>query len=310
MSTLVDFEDIQSAIIEKIKIPSSDGVTLARIKRDINMIYLDEVMTYKPRAWWWAEKREDVSTFTKYEEGTITVTADSTTVTFSAVVNTDLDNYYLKLEGYPDVVQISAHTSGSDTATLSKAWVNDTATGASYKVWKSQAALTSTMKEVMQVTHDRLTKPMDMVTNHKFEEYRARYPHLEGAPQICNTGDFDSDGNRVIRWYPGAWDERVHLHIIGIQEATALSADADEPLMPVEDRIVLYYGGLALAWERERNESESQKNWNLFYKKLDQMAAKSGNAPQVTEMAVDRDYLQNKRYRRYGRRGYRSFTSD
>lgn len=310
MSTLVDFEDIYSAIIETIKIPSTDGVTLARIKRDINSIYLNEVMTFKPRAWWWAELGAEVSTYEKITTGTIEVTADSTTVTFSSAPSVDLDGYYLKLSGYPDIVKITAHTAGQTTATIEKAWVNDTASGQDFKVWKDYAALPSNMKEVTIVTHDRKSTPLDAVSNAKFKETRARYPELEGAPMIYTTGDFDSDGNRIIRWYPSAWDSRVHLHISGVQEATALSAASDEPLMPVEDRIVLYYGALSLAWARERNESESNKCWNLFMQKLMQMAAKSGDAPQITELSVDRDYLQRKRYKRYGKRGYRYFTSD
>lgn len=310
MSTLVDFEDIYSAVMEKIKIPATDGVTLARIKRDVNMVYLNLVVPFKPRAWWWLEKNQNLATFAKYDTGTVTVTADSTTVTFSAVVNTDLDGYYLKLAGYPDVVKIASHTSGSATATLESAWVNESASAASYKVWKDYASLDSDMKEVTIVTHDRLHRPLDAVHNAKFAEMRARLPEYEGYPEIYTTSDFDSSGNRILRWFPACSDTRVMLHIKGVQEATALSADADEPMMPVEDRIVLYYGTLAMAWERERNESEANRAWNAFYTKLGMMAAKSGDAPQITEMRTDPDYLVRKRYRRFGRKGLRSFTRE
>jgi hypothetical protein len=308
MSALVDYEDIYTAIMEKIKIPLTDGVTLGRIKRDINMIYTNEVVNFKPRAWWWLEKNQNINTIAKYSTGTVTVTQDSTTITFSAVVNIDLDGYYLKLEGYPDIIKISAHTSGSATATLESAWMNETASDASYKVWKDYASLDSDMKEVTMVTHDRKSRPLDAQNNTKFAEIRQRMPEFEGFPEIFNTGDFDSSGNRILRWFPAANADRVTLHIKGVQEVTALSADADEPLMPVEDRIVLYYGGLALAWERERNESEANRAWQAFYVKLGQMAGKSGDAPQITEMRTDPDYLVNKRYRRFGRKGVRNFT--
>lgn len=301
---LVDFEDIYSAVLEELKIPSTDGTTLARIKRDINMIYLNEVIPFKPRAWWWLQKKEDVITYEKYDTGTLSVTEDSTTITFSSAPSISLAGYYVKLTGYPEVVKITSHTAATTTATLESAWVLATASAQDYKAWKDYIALDSDTKEVIQVTHDRMASPLAALTNVKFSEFRARYPETEGFPQYYNTGDFDSDGNRTISWYPSCWDTKVTLHINSIQEASALNLDADEPLMPVEDRIVLFYGACSRAWARERNEGEAVKNWNLFTMKLKAMAAKSGDAPQVTEMRVDSDYTINKRYRRFNRRGY------
>lgn len=310
MASLVDYEDLYTAILEELKIPSSDGTTLARIKRDINIVYLNHVIPFKPRAWWWLEQKTDITTLAKITTGTCTATADSTTITFSSAPTIDLDGYYVKFNGYPDIVKISAHTAAVATATLETAWCNDTVTAGSYKAWKDYASLPSTMKEVVVVTHDRRSVPVDAVHNAKFTEIRARYPETEGYPIIYNTGDFDSSGNRILRWFPSCWEDRVHLHVEGRQEATALSAAADEPLMPVEDRIVLFYGACSRAWARERNESEAQKNWGMFMQKLAEMAGKSGDAPQITEIATDPDYLIRKRYRRYSKRGYRNFESD
>lgn len=311
MSALVDYEDLYTAILEELKIPSTDGVTLGRIKRDINMVYLNEVVPYKPRAWWWLEKKENITTYEKITTGTVAVTKGSTTVTFSSAPATSVTGYYLKLGSQPDIIKVSAHTGGVATATLETAWPLTTVSGQSYKLWKDYASLSSTMKEVVQVTHDRISVPMDAVSNVNFSERRARYPETEGYPVIFNTGDFDASGNREIRWFPSCYENKVILHIEGRQEAPELSADADEPLMPVEDRIVLFYGACSRAWARERNESEATKNWNLFMMKLNQMAAKGGEAPAKTEMGVDPDYTANKRYRRFfqGRLG-RSWKSD
>jgi hypothetical protein len=77
---LTDFEDIYTAVCEELKVPLTDGTTLARIKRDINMIYLNHVVPYKPRSWDWLVQRENIVTYEKIETGTVTVTADSTTI--------------------------------------------------------------------------------------------------------------------------------------------------------------------------------------------------------------------------------------
>lgn len=306
--TLVDFEDLYLAILEEIKIPTSDGTTLARVKRDINMIYLNHVIPFKPRAWFWLEKKEDIVTYAKRDTGTVTVTIDSTTITFSSAPSTSLAGYYFKLTSQPDIIKIASHTAGATTATLETAWLQASGSAKAYKAWRDYAELSTTMKQVTQITHDRRSVPLDLVPNVVFDERRARYPELEGYPTIVCDGDFSTDlastQQRQIRWYPSCWDTKVMLHVTGVQEATALSADADEPLMPVEDRIVLFYGACSRAWARERNESEASKNWNLFTLKLNEMAAKGGEAPQKTHMSVDSDYTVNKRYRRYFRRGY------
>lgn len=301
---LVTFEDIYTAICEELKYQLTDGTSVARIKRDINMIYLSEVMDYKNRAWWWARQDTNISTFAKFDTGTVSLTGDSTTVTFSDAPTISLAGYYIKVTGLAHVIKISSHTASTTTATLEKAWVDDDVTGVGFKCWKDYAALPSTMKDVIQVLHDKKKFPLSAENSSAFEEKRNPYPDYEGYPQIYNTGDFDADGNRIITWYPACSDTRVILRVEGRQEAPKLNADDDEPLMPIEDRIVLFYGACSRAWARERNESEANKNWNLFLQKRNQMVGKSGGAPQTTEMVVNADYLRNKRYRRLVKRGY------
>lgn len=310
--TLVDFEDLYTSICEAIKVPITDGVTLARIKRDINMIYLDHIIPFKPRAWWWLEKKQNVTTPVKVTTGTVSVAAGGTTLTFSNGPALDLDEYYFKATGFPHIIKISAHTAAATTATLETAWPDVAVVSGAFKCWKDHASLDSDFKEITQVTHDRRSTPLDGVNNVQFEERRARYPELEGYPTIVKDGDFDSSGNRVVSWYPSCSDIKTILHVQGVQEATALDLDADEPLMPVEDRIAIFYGACSFAWARERNESEATKHWNLFTMKLTSMAAKSGIQPQITRQKPDPDYLVNKRYRRLmrGRNGSGWESSD
>jgi hypothetical protein len=311
MSTLVDFEDIYRAILGKIKIPTTDGVTLTRIKDDINMVYLDEVLPYKARAWYWAQIKENISTYEKFATGTVTATEDSTTITFDAAVADSLAGHYIKLTGYPDIIKIASHTAATDTATLEEAWINTTVTDGGFKAWRDNNPLSEDTREVLQVMQSRLGRPLTPLTTTKFEEIRGRQPELEGIPTYFTVDDFNASGERVLRWYPACHSTRMYLNVEGRVRVDALSADGDEPIIPIEDRIVLYYGGVALAWERERNETEATKNWNLFYKKLDQMAARAGHAPVVTEMRTDPDYLVRKRYRRWVKRGHgRRFESE
>ncbi len=306
---LTDFEDIYTAVCEELKVPLTDGSTLNRIKRDVNMIYINHVVPYKTRHWQWLEQKENIVTYEKIVTGTVSVIADSATITFSAAPSGSVVGYYFKLDGQPDIYKITAHTNASVTATIDKALVSVTIAGAGYTLWKDYASLSATMKSIVIVTHDRKTTPLEALTGSKLTEMRQRSPSYNGQPQYYSTGDFDAAGNLQIKWFPACSDQSVVLKVEGRQEAPALSADADEPLMPVEDRIVLFYGACSRAWSRERNDQEAGKNWTLFVAKLNEMAAKSGDAPQVVEIEVDRDYLRRKRYKRYGGGG-RRFESE
>lgn len=303
-TTLIDYQDIYTAVAEALKVPVTDTVTIGRIKRDINTIYLNEVVPFNPRAWWWLYQETTITTTTKVITGTVTLTEDSTTLTFSDAPAVSVAGYYIKVSGHPEVIKISAHTATQTGATLADAWPLADVTAGSFKAWKDYAAIPSTMKEVVQVTHSRLRMPLEAVHLSAFDERRIQFPEREGYPLLFNCADFDASDDRLLKWYPSCYDKKIILRVEGRQEAVALSADADEPLMPVEDRAVLFYGAMHMAWARERNESESNRNYNLMMAKLMQMAGKGGAAPETTEIRVSENYTVNKRYRRNYRRGY------
>ncbi len=308
---LVTFEDILNAIIRRVKIQATDGETIQRIKQDINIIYINEVVPFKPRAWHWLQKFQNVTTTERIIDGEVTVTKNSTTITFSEAPAISVADYYIKLAGYPEVIKITAHTAASTTATLEDAWPLATTSDSGYQMWKDSVSLNSDCKEVIQVTHSRKQTPMDAVNPAKFWEMRQRNPETQGWPSLYSSQDYDASGNVVLKWFPANYDNQVLLKVMYAKEVEKLDLDDDEPLMPIEDRIVLFYGALSMAWERERNESESAKAWNLFQTKLAHMAGKAGNAPQVTEMTTDPDYLTRTRYRRFsGRSRSRKWEQD
>jgi hypothetical protein len=248
--TLVDFEDLYTAIAEEVKIQLTDGATIGRIKRDINMIYLSHVIPFKPRAWWWLKKYQDVQTYAKITTGTISLVNGSVTVTFSSAPATSVQGYYLKVEGFQEIIEITAHTGGVATATLKSAWQRGTLSGQGYACWLDVAPLDTDVKEVIQVTHDKMTVPLELCSSTKFFEKRARIPDFNGYPQICMVDDFDSNGARQLRWFPSQDTTKHTMHVECVQEATRLSADADEPsdASGRQDR-TLFYGGVLQSLE-------------------------------------------------------------
>lgn len=302
---LVTFEDIYTAICETVKIQLSDGTTLERIKRYINMAYIDELMPYKPRAWWWAHMHDNVTTGRKYTTGTVSATVNSATCTFSTAPAASQAGKLIKFSAYPEIYRIASHTAATTSFTLEEVFLADAVedgevlTGLGYKIFQDRYTIDGDMSDVIQITHNKRSEPLDAYNKAEFDAMVANNPEYEGHPQCFALGDFDDNGDRYIYFYPACSDRPVHVKILGLNQVDELDGDDDEPQMPVADRIVLYYGALWMTYEQQRNESESAKNYNLFMKKMDRMAARSGEAPQKTTLEVDGNYLYNKRYQRW-----------
>lgn len=301
---LLTFEDIYTAICNEVKIPLTDEETVTRIKRDINMIYINEIVPFKQRKWDWLSGNKTIATPVVYVTGTVTVTNGDATITFSDLPSEDITGFILKIDGRPEVFNILSHDFGDTEAVeLEVDWPFDTAT-VGFKLWKDTLTLPSTFNEVIAVTHNRRATPMDIVNAAKFNETKSRFPDIQRPPEICTVNAL------TFKYFPACNTESYILNIEGRLKATALDGDNDAPLIPIEDRIVLFYGACSRAWSRERNEGEANRNWNLFMRKLNQMVARSPGASDTTEMSVDANYLRDKRYRRWNKRNARGFRVD
>ena len=87
------FSDIVSAVREQLGVQSTDTIATNKIKRLINMVYLDEVVPFK--RWRWLEKETSVMHDVYYTDNTnyATVTNDSTTVTLNNAPNVSLGSF-------------------------------------------------------------------------------------------------------------------------------------------------------------------------------------------------------------------------
>ena len=100
---------------------------------------------------------------------------------------------------------------------------------------------------------------------------------------------------RELLIYPSISSTRTSLMVDYIKSVPSLENDADEPLMPMKDRIILYYGALWLTWQRQRNPEESATNFTLFERKLSRMAGKTEDSPDKPMIVPSRIYLSQKR---------------
>lgn len=255
---LVTFGDIIDAICEQIGVQTSDTRAVNKIKRFINMKY-HELVTSK--RWTWLEKTTQIVHDEYYSTGTVALTAGSASATLSASPSVSLGsfkNYRFSPSGNNTVYTVLSHTAGSASLTLTTAYQEDTNATAGYKIWRDRIDLPTEAKETIEIWHSERTKPLDAIGSQGFRRLEAKDPKAEGCPEAYNTWDFfnpndpdpevDADRYRQTRIYPSITDHPIVLNVDYIQKAGVLENDDDEPIIPLEDRIVLYYGAGALAW--------------------------------------------------------------
>lgn len=306
--TVKDFSDIIDAVVAELKLgtstfSSTESEELNRIKRDINLVYKDEVAPYK--RWKWLQGSTNVRKDAYLNNGTVSVTPDSATITFSTAPTTSKTGYLFSVEGYNEVYTISAHTANVATATLSTTYTGALDATATYKVWTNKVNLPTDCRETVEVYHDFYQSPMEPLGLQEFRRRNSESPKLNGRPVYYTTYDFEdpstgdgeteSDRYRVMMVYPGLDQYATTIHIDYIKEVSALDVDGDEPLMPIEDRIILVYGALERAWRRARNIEEAQINRQLFERKLALMAGRIEDSFDTPVLAPQSEYMARKR---------------
>lgn len=316
---LVDFKDIQDAILEELKIQSADTTSLARIKRVINEVYINEVVPHA--RWKWLEGNYQVRFNAAYFGGTASVTPNSTTVTLSTAPSVGLGSFANQLfstNGFNEIYTIESHTAGSTTLVLSQQYLGVLDTAASFKIWTDKVNLPPDCRETVTVWHNMSQRPMEGLGQQKFRETTLRGQKAEGYPAYYFTGDYydpstsdgetESDRYRQMRVYPAINNKSVTISVDYIKEVTELSADGDEPVLPLEDRIVIKYGALKTLWRSlMRNPDEAMIAAQEYQMKIDRMSGKIEDSQDKPRIHPDSQYV---RRRRAGRYRVGSFSSD
>jgi len=309
---LLDFKDIQDSVLEQLKIPATDTTTLGRVKRDINKIYVNEVAPFQ--RWPWLVKELEIRHLAADNaDGALTasVTKGSRTVTLSGSLATSKVRFFFATDSFSEIYSISGHPAATPNIVLATEYTGETASTANFKIWVETLNLPIDCRETIDVWHDFRARMMVPTGQQKFDERRKVDQRSQELPLYYTTGDFfdpdmippETESNRVrqVRIFPALRQDDITIHVKYIQEVDALDVDGDEPVMPIEDRIVLVYGALREAWLRDRNESAAALNDSLFKDKLAKMAARYEDSTEQPRLEVDDRYM---RLRRRSRRRF------
>lgn len=313
---MITYGDILSSVREKLGIQSSDTLATNKIKRMINEVYLDEVVPFK--RWIWLEKNLQVIHNEAYDTGTVAVTVDSATITLSTAP-TGLGSfvgYRFSVSSSNQVYTIATHTANATSATITTAFQETTDATANFQIWRDRVDLPTNARETVEIWHSQRTSPLEAVGSQGFRQLEAAQPKLEGFPCFYDTWTFfdpttsgddetESDRYRQTRIYPSINTESVILNIDYIEEVTSLEDLTDEPLMPIGDRLVLFYGALALGYSAiARDEDMHDRYWAKFQQKLSRMSGNRDEGQDTPKLRPNPRYVNAIRRSRPGRRDW------
>jgi hypothetical protein len=188
--------------------------------------------------WWWLKAETTIIMQPVFKTGTIAVTQNNATVTFSSAPSDSKAGWFFKVDDWNDVFKISTHTAGNTSATLDTVYTGDTDATASFKVMKLEYDMPSDFMKMngemrqyqrtpFKVSGESERVMQDMYPLHKISSGAPhKYSFVDTNTVRFNTyGDEDGDYIRIDVDY--------------ILLPSDLADDANEPLVPKQYRHVL-----------------------------------------------------------------------
>lgn len=220
--------------------------------------------------WIWAQAASPqlLKLSAPYTTGTISLTNNSTTGTFSSAPSESLTGWYIKLDAGRDWYQISAHTAAMTSFTLDQAYIEDTGSG-NFKAVKTDYALSSTATRLvapMVCYRDNMTAMGDVERGQIYEidlnTMIRKFPRMlmnASVPdKYCVIGQSSTDTLTVrFNSYP---TEAMRVEIPYVAVAADLTDSANStPLIPFGFREVLVHGACYyLMLDKSDNKAESE----------------------------------------------------
>jgi hypothetical protein len=268
------FTLLQNALYKQTGVSATEN----QAKRSVNIALQDIHLGFAEKMPW-AERSADLVTQDEYTTGTISIDQGSTTLagtdtlwnTANAFsVNNVRVGGKLVINGSVEVYEVSAVA--SDTSlTLTSAFIKDDVSGGSYAYFEDEYALHADfLRPVDWQTFDS-NRDIDLIGR---AEFRRRYPRnkVTGKPLVATIIDHPPSGDttpvRKVRfWKPPSEAYMIPYAFITNKLAVSssgtaqanLSADTDEPILPLGFRYAIVLHALYHAYRDKSDDARSQE---------------------------------------------------
>ena len=276
-SQVTNFQDIYTDILNRARADASLTATSNQAKRYANIALHDMHLGFEYRLPW-TIRRAEIRTHDDYTTGTVSVSVGATALTGVSTLWNTANSYAqnnarttgkLLLAGGSDIYRISAV--GSDTSiTLQERYVADSAaSAATYIYYEDEYALAS---DFLRPVDFRIFSQVAEIPLMNRQEFHRAYPrpNTAGRPKLATILDLGVSGSTAlvkrVQFYPypdGVFiipydyiTANVGVTSAGV-EATLLSGDTDEPLMPLRYRHAIVFGAMYHWYRDKKNDARS-----------------------------------------------------
>lgn len=210
MSNYTTGEDLVTDILFRAGEPTDgtsdfDTVALQYLNRAYQGIWAggSELDPEIDEVWWWLTPTlEGTLTLNPViTTGTVSVTQNSTSITFSSAPASSVAGYVFKVDGHADIFYISAHTGGNAGATLDSVYTGADDTTAAYQLGQSDYAIADilTVESPMRAFQDGEREISFVAAEQMAAKWEQGQFHT-GVPQNFTILNQDSDDDFTIRF--------------------------------------------------------------------------------------------------------------
>lgn len=269
-----DFSDLYTDLSNRVRITTGVTATATIAKRYINTALIDLHIGYAERLPW-CERRANLITQPTYSTGTLTATKGSTTITGSGTAWNTANDFSitnmraggkLVINGGSEVYEISAVASDT-SATLTSKFTQTTVSGASYLYFEDEYALASDFLRPIDLRQFSTPMNIELISRTDFRKFFPRN-NVPGRPYCATILDLAFSGNTTpVRKVLFAKPPDIAYTIpytyatssLAVSSAgaaqTSLSADADEPIVPLRYRHLIVLHALK-EWYRDQKDDD------------------------------------------------------
>ena len=277
-SQVTTLSDMVTNLSNRLRLTTGVTATDTQLKTALNTALHDMHLGLDYRLPW-AERRAVLRTQDDYTTGTVTTTKGSTSITGSSTLwNTNNDFTVKNARANGRIVFSGSRTPyivssvGSDTAiTLTEKFTETSLSSATYTYYEDEYALATDFLRPIDMQRFSSEMSIDLISR---TEFRRRYPvnSTLGKPAVATILDFAPSGDTVpirrVKLAPAPNDfyqipytyVTSYLAVSSAGAAQAnLSADADEPIVPLRYRHAIILHALASLYRDKKDDTRSQE---------------------------------------------------
>lgn len=288
-SQVKTFIDMVTDLQNRVRVTTGVSATETQAKRYIN-IGLHDMHIGHGEKFWWAERSAQLVTQAQYTTGTVTTTKGSTTITGDSTLWNTANDFSVNnmrvggkiVFGGNDVYEIAAVASDT-SATLTTPFISAALSASSYIYFEDEYALDDDFLRPLDLQSFSNAAEIDLISP---QDFRRKFPrnNVTGQPIVATLTTKDPSGDvnirRRVRFYrPPAIvyiipynfvTNKLAISASGVL-ATDLSADTDEPIVPLTYRHVIVTHAL-WHWYRDKKDdaraNEVAEEWSSLLRRI------------------------------------------